>query len=217
MAPLKAVLFDFDGTLVDTTDLIYQSMRHATGEILGHDLSRETLMQNVGQPLPRQMELLDADRATDLLESYRTFNDANHEKYIASFPEVETALGRLSAAGLGVAVVTSKRRHSVELALDSFPALRGLTDHFVTMEDTTEHKPRPEPLLKGLELLGGVPPESAAYVGDAPFDIMAARGANVLAVGVSWGAFTADALRVTEPDHLSEDLNGAVDWLLTKV
>ncbi len=85
------------------------------------------------------------------------------------------------------------------------------------MEDTTEHKPRPEPLLKGLELLGGVHPENAAYVGDAPFDIMAARGAGVLAVGVSWGAFTEDSLRVTEPDHLSEDLNGAVDWLLGKV
>ena len=216
MAPLKAVLFDFDGTLVDTTNLIYQSMRHATGEILGQDLSRETLMQNVGQPLPRQMELLDPDRAADLLESYRTFNDANHERYIASFPEVEAALGRLRSAGLGVAVVTSKRRHSVELALDSFPALRGLADHFVTMEDTTEHKPRPEPLLKGLELLGDIPPESAAYVGDAPFDIMAARGANVLAVAVSWGAFTAESLRVTEPDHLSENLNGAVDWLLSR-
>ena len=217
MAPLKAVLFDFDGTLVDTTNLIYQSMRHATGEILGRELSRETLMQNVGQPLPRQMELLDPDRAADLLESYRTFNDANHERYIAFFPEVEEALGRLRSAGLGIAVVTSKRRHSVELALDSFPALRGLVDHFVTMEDTTEHKPRPEPLLKGLELLGDVAPESAAYVGDAPFDVMAARGAKVLAVAVSWGAFTADSLAVTEPDHLSEDLNGAVDWLLTKV
>ena len=217
MAPLKAALFDFDGTLVDTTNLIYQSMRYATGEILGRELSRETLMQNVGQPLPKQMEILDPERAADLLKSYRTFNDANHEKYIASFPEVETALQRLRDAGLGVAVVTSKRRPSVELALDSFPALRGLVDFFVTMEDTTEHKPRPEPLLKGLELLGGVPPENAAYVGDAPFDVMAARGAGVSAVAVSWGAFTEDSLRVTEPDHLSEDLNGAVDWLLGKV
>lgn len=217
MAPLKAVLFDFDGTLVDTTNLIYQSMRHATGEVLGRELPRETLMQNVGQPLPKQMEILDPERATDLLLSYRTFNDANHEKYIAAFPEVETALQRLRrGAGLGVAVVTSKRRPSVELALDSFPALRGLVDFFVTMEDTTEHKPRPEPLLRGLELLGDIPPENAAYVGDAPFDIMAARAAGVLAVGVSWGAFTEDALRITEPDHLSEDLDGAVDWLLAR-
>ena len=216
MAPLKAVLFDFDGTLVDTTNLIYQSMRHATGEILGRELPRETLMRNVGQPLPKQMELLDPERVADLLESYRVFNDANHEKYIASFPEVETALERLRGAGLGVAVVTSKRRHSVELALDSFPALRDLVDFFVTMEDTTEHKPRPEPLLKGLEMLGDVPPEKAAYVGDAPFDVMAARGAGVAAVAVSWGAFSEDALSVTEPDHLSEDLNGVVDWLLKK-
>ena len=168
MAPLKAVLFDFDGTLVDTTNLIYQSMRHATGEVLGRDLPRETLMQNVGQPLPKQMELLDADHAAALLASYRTFNDANHERYIAAFPEVETALGRLRDAGLGVAVVTSKRRPSVELALDSFPALRGLVDHFVTMEDTTEHKPRPEPLLKGLELLGGAPPRTPPTSGTPP-------------------------------------------------
>ena len=216
MESLEAVLFDFDGTLVDTTNLIYQSMRHATGEVLGRELPRETLMQNVGQPLPKQMEILDPERAADLLDSYRIFNDANHEKYIASFPEVESALERLRQTGLGVAVVTSKRRHSVELALDSFPALRGLVDHFVTMEDTTEHKPRPEPLLKGLELLGGIPPENAAYVGDAPFDVMAARAARVLAVAVSWGAFAEEALRVTEPDHLSGDLNGAVDWLLAR-
>ncbi|MEJ7871492.1 MAG: HAD hydrolase-like protein, partial [Rubrobacteraceae bacterium] len=59
--PLDAVLFDFDGTIVDTTELIHQSMRRATSEVLGRQLDRETLMANVGQPLPRQMELLDSD------------------------------------------------------------------------------------------------------------------------------------------------------------
>src|SRR5215217_4040069 len=66
---LRAALFDFDGTLVDTTELIYQSMRHATGEILGKDLPREILLANVGQPLPRQMELIDAERAAPLLRT----------------------------------------------------------------------------------------------------------------------------------------------------
>jgi pyrophosphatase PpaX len=82
------------------------------------------------------------------------------------------------------------------------------------MEDTAEHKPLPAPLLKGLELLGEVRPESAAYVGDAPFDVAAAHAAGVMSVAVSWGAFTAEALRAAEPDHLFEDLDSAVDFLL---
>jgi pyrophosphatase PpaX len=211
---LRAVLFDFDGTLVDTTDLIYQSMRHASGEVLGREISREVLMANVGQPLPRQMELLSAEHAEALLDSYRLHNEENHDALIKEFPGVEKALGRLRAAGVGVAVVTSKRRFSVEMALKSFPGLGEVVDQWVTMEDTEQHKPRPEPLLKGLELLGDIPREEAAYVGDSPFDVAAARAAGVASVAVSWGAFTEEALRAAEPDHLAPDIDSAVAVLL---
>ena len=212
--PLEAVLFDFDGTLVDTMELIHQSMRHATGEVLGREMPREQLMANVGQPLPVQMEAFDPEKVIELLESYRLYNEEHHEVLIRSYPDVAASLARLQKSGLRLGVVTSKRRPSVEMALNSFPALREVTDVFVTMEDTNEHKPRPEPLLKGLEKLGNVPPENAAYVGDAPFDVAAARAAGTRAIAVSWGAFTADALREAEPDHLAEDLDGAVDHLL---
>ena len=214
---LKAVLFDFDGTIVDTTELIYESMRRATGEVLGRELGRETLMANVGQPLPRQMELLadgQPEKTKELLEVYLHHNQELHEGLIREFPNVGTSLARLRDAGLRLAVVTSKRRFSVEMALDSFPDLRDVFDVFVTMEDTSEHKPLPAPLLKGLELLGDVSPERAAYVGDAPFDVAAARAAGVTSVAVSWGAFTAEALRAAGPDHLFEDLDSAVDFLL---
>ncbi len=211
---LKAALFDFDGTLVDTTELIFQSMNHAVIEVLGEERAREELMANVGQPLPAQMKVLDAEHADELLETYRLYNDANHETFIASFPGVDESLSRLRGAGIKVVVVTSKRRHSVGLALGSFPKLREAVDRFVTMEDTTEHKPRPEPLLKGLELLGGVPREKAAYVGDSPFDIEAAKAADISSIGVSWGAFTEEAIRAANPDHLVGDLDSAVDLLL---
>ncbi len=189
-------------------------MNHAVMEVLGEERTREELMANVGQPLPAQMKILDAERADELLETYRLHNDENHETYVASFPGVEESLARLREAGIKIAVVTSKRRHSVGLALDSFPKLREVVDLFVTMEDTTEHKPRPEPLLKGLELLGNVPRENAAYVGDSPFDIEAAKAAGLASVGVSWGAFTEDSLRAAAPDHLVSDLDEAVDVLL---
>jgi pyrophosphatase PpaX len=211
---LKAALFDFDGTLVDTTELIYQSMRHAAGEILGREIPRETLMANVGQPLPRQMELLDAERAEALLESYRLHNEEHHDSLIEEFPGVESNLDRLRAGGVRVAVVTSKRRPSVKMALESFPGLGDVVDRFVTMEDTAEHKPHPAPLLKGLEFLGGVPPEQAAYVGDSPFDVAAAGAAGITSVAVSWGAFSGDTLRSAEPHYLVPDLDSAVDLLL---
>jgi pyrophosphatase PpaX len=212
---LRAALFDFDGTLVDTTDLIYRSMRHAAGEVLGREISREVLMANVGQPLPRQMELLSAEHAEALLDSYRLHNEENHDALIKEFPGVEDSLARLRSAGIKVAVVTSKRRFSVDMALKTFPGLGDVVDQWITMEDTTEHKPRPEPLLKGLELLGNVPREQAAYVGDSPFDIAAAKAAGVKSVAVSWGAFSEDALRAAEPDHLVPDLDAAVDILLS--
>jgi pyrophosphatase PpaX len=211
---LKAALFDFDGTLVDTTELIYQSLRHAAGEVLGREIPRETLMANVGQPLPRQMELIDAERAEALLESYRLHNDEHHDVLIGEFPGVERNLARLRAGGLRVAVVTSKRRFSVTMALESFPGLGEVVDRFVTMEDTAEHKPHPAPLLKGLEFLGNVPPEEAAYVGDSPFDVAAAKAAGITSVAVSWGAFSEDTLRSAEPDHLVEDIDSAVNVLL---
>ncbi len=214
---LKAILFDFDGTIVDTTELIHESMRRATGEVLGRELSRETLMANVGQPLPRQMELLadgQPEKTAELLEVYLHHNEELHEGLIREFPNVGISLARLRDAGLRLAVVTSKRRFSVEMALDSFPELRDVFEVFVTLEDTAEHKPLPAPLLKGLELLGDVSAERAAYVGDAPFDVAAAHAAGVMSVAVSWGAFTAEALHAAGPDHLVKDLHSAIDFLL---
>jgi pyrophosphatase PpaX len=213
---LKAALFDFDGTLVDTTEMIYQGMRHAASTVLGReDIPRETLLANVGQPLPRQMELMDAEKAEPLLEAYRHHHEENHDALIREFPQVAVALSRLQSAGIKVAVVTSKRRVSVEMALNSFPDLRDVVDRFVTMEDTREHKPHPEPLWRGLELAGGFPREEAAYVGDSPFDVEAAKAAGLTSVAVSWGAFSEDRLREAEPDHLVPDLASAVDVLLS--
>ncbi len=211
-----AALFDFDGTLVDTTEMIHQSMRHAATQVLGRDdIPRETLLANVGQPLPRQMELIDAEKAELLLEAYRSHHEQHHDALIGEFPGVEESLSRLRPAGIKVAVVTSKRRPSVEMALKNFPGLRDVVDRFVTLEDTTQHKPNPEPLLRGLELLGGIPKERAAYVGDSPFDVQAAKAAGLTSVAVSWGAFSEDRLREAEPDHLVPDIKSAVDVLLT--
>lgn len=211
---LRYALFDFDGTLVDTIELIHQSMKHATSSVLGREFPRATLLANVGQPLPAQMLEFDPDRVDELMESYRAYNDEAHETYIKSYPDIPASLKRLKDAGVEIAVVTSKRRHSVELALTSFPELKEAVDRFVTLEDTKKHKPDPEPLLRGLEMLGGSDPKEAAYVGDAPFDVNAAKAAGMRSVAVSWGAFEWDVLEKSDPDHLTKNVDGAVDYLL---
>src|SRR4029453_5618565 len=115
-------------------------MRHATGEVLGREISRDVLMANVGQPLPRQMELLSAEHAEALLDSYRLHNEENHDALIKEFPGVGGSLARLKAAGVRVGVVTSKRRFSVDMALKNFPDLGAFGDQGVTREDNTDHK-----------------------------------------------------------------------------
>jgi pyrophosphatase PpaX len=160
------------------------------------------------------MEVLDAEKAELLLEAYRAHHEEHHDALIGEFPGVDEALARLRTAGVRVVVVTSKRRRSVEMALEKFPGLDLVVDRFVTMEDTERHKPDPEPLLKGLELMGGIPKEQAAYVGDSPFDVQAAKAAGLRSVAVSWGAFSEDTLREAEPDHLVSDIDAAVDVLL---
>jgi pyrophosphatase PpaX len=94
-------------------------------------------------------------------------------------------LDELRAEGRRLAIVTAKRRKTVDLAFAVLP-LERYFDAVVTSESTARHKPHPDPVLVALELLGSRP-EEAAFVGDSPYDVGAAKAAGVFAVAVSWG------------------------------
>ncbi len=198
MKGFDPVIFDLDGTLVDTVALIRASFRHASREVLGEALPDDVLMAGVGQPLMTQMRELAPDRAQELYDAYRAHNHRVHDDMIATFDGIEAALGRLRAAQRRLAIVTSK---SAETTAMAFRAV-GLREHFdvvVTLSDTTEHKPSPAPVLLALERLGAGP-ERAVYVGDAPVDVAAGRAAGLTTVAVLWGAFPAAALAAAAPD-----------------
>lgn len=193
MPRFGTVLFDLDGTVVDTRELIRQSHRHAVTTVLGRDMPDDELLANVGRPLVEQMAAFDADRADDLLQAQRAWNHAHTAELIAPYPGVDQLLADLKAAGCRTGVVTSKAGPTVQLAFDALPQVAQHIDVLVAVEDTPVHKPAPDPVLRGLQLLGAAP-DDACYVGDAPFDIASGRGAGVTTVGVTWGFFPRDAI-----------------------
>jgi pyrophosphatase PpaX len=179
------VLFDLDGTVVDSGGIILASMRHATRTVLERDISDRELMATVGGPgLEAQMHAFAPDRVEELVRVYREHNEPLHAE-LECCAGMDDVLVRLKEEGRRLGIVSAKRRLTVELAFARVP-LAHLFDVVVGGDETERQKPEPDPLLLALERLGAEPAD-AAYVGDSPFDMTAARAAGLYAVGVSWG------------------------------
>jgi pyrophosphatase PpaX len=194
------VLFDLDGTLIDSGPIILASMQHAVRTVLGREIPPEELGMTIGgQGIVAQMQAIDEEHADELLEAYKRHNDGLHET-LEAFDELLALLPGLVGEGRKLGIVTAKRHRTVGLALDRFPLLASSFDVVVAYEDTDRHKPDPEPVLLAVERLGGAPAD-AAYVGDSPFDIGAAKAAGVFAIAVGWGGIHPDErLLAEEPD-----------------
>ena len=206
------VLFDLDGTLVDSGAMILASFRHATRTILEREFTDAELLAAVGgTTLHDQMRAFDADRVEELVRTYRDHNQPLHAGLQACDGVLEL-LEQLRADGRRLGIVTSKRRKGIDLAFDALP-LEPYFDVVVTTDDTVRHKPHADPLLEAAERLG-VQPEICAYVGDAPFDIAAAKAAGMAAIAVTWGGIhSVERLLEEEPDAVA----GAPDELYRRL
>jgi pyrophosphatase PpaX len=197
----RTILFDLDGTLIDTIELIQRSFWH-TLESHGHAAAgRDFWRRGIGRPLEVQFGLLSRDEVeiTAMVRTYRSFNASLHDELVAPYPGVIAALEALRAAGLRLGVVTSKVR---EMALHGLRHTRldSFFDVLVCADEVTRPKPHPEPVSLALRRLQ-VAADRAWFVGDSPFDLACGRAAGVATAAVTWGAGERAELQAEMPDR----------------
>jgi pyrophosphatase PpaX len=197
------VLFDLDGTLIDSGPMILASVKHAARTVLGREVPDEQVLAAVGGPgLVEQMRALDETRVDELVRTYREHNEPLHAE-LRPCDGVEGLLETLHAEGRRLGVVSAKLSRTIQLAFDVLP-IAHYFEVVVGSDATERRKPDPDPILHALELLGARP-EEAAYVGDSPYDVRAAKAARVHAVAVTWGRIhSRERLAAEDPDALVE-------------
>jgi len=190
----SAVLFDLDGTLIDSIELIYRSVEHALSVHRKDAVTRDRILASIGIPLRTHLRryALDDAEADAMVQTYREWNAAHHDELVRPYAGIHAALDRLSERGVAMAVVTSKSAPAASQGL-THCGLAGYFELVVGPEQTTRHKPDPDPLWHACEQLA-VTPDAAAYVGDSVHDMTAARAGGLHAVGAGWGPFAANDL-----------------------
>ena len=191
-----SILFDFDGTLANTNGLVMGSWKHAFRVLRNIEQSEDVIKKTFGEPLGVSMQKFFPEvPVEEAIEIYRSHQKDIFEELIEPFPGMVELIKGLKARSYKVAITTSRLGNSTMVGLRKF-GLDDVFDVIVTANDTTKHKPDPEPVLITLEKLGAKS-EEALMIGDSMFDIKCAHNAGVKAVLVGW------AEAVTE-----EDLNG---------
>ena len=198
--PLTTFLFDLDGTLIDSIDLILRSYRHTMRVHRGVAPPDEEWLRGLGTPTAVQFRSFSDDlvEIEAMVATYRTYTRAHHDDLVREYPGVPEAVRAIKAAGASLGVVTSKIRSGAERGL-LVGGYGGLFDVIVAADDVERTKPDPQPVHRALERLGATP-ETAVFVGDATYDLIAGRAAGVKTAAALWGPFTREVLAPHDPD-----------------
>lgn len=201
----KAVLFDLDGTVLDTSDLIISAFRHTFQKHCNRELTPLEIHAFFGKTLRSAIEHFAPDKVEESIQSFREFNLVHHDQMTKIFSGVTETIQSLHEAGIMTVIVTSKTKKT---------ALRGLKlfnlDHYfpiiIGSDQCQNHKPHPEPIQKALFQLE-MKPEECLMVGDSPFDLISARRAGVKTVAVRWTRVSWKTILHEVPDFTLENMH----------
>ena len=200
MAKPRIILFDLDGTLIDSVRLILDSYHHT---LRAHGLPARTdedWLRGLGTPLTVQFADCGPDPETlkALIATYRSYNLEHHDRMVTVYPGVVDAVQAIRSAGVRTGLVTSKNRSGALRGL-GVAGLETMMDVLVCADEVTNPKPHPEPVEKAVKMLGGIAQETI-YVGDSIHDMQSGRAAGVLTAAALWGPFGRSHLDEASPD-----------------
>lgn len=205
MQHYDTVLFDLDGTIIDTNELIIHSILHVWNSRFQEPLPKDTIIRHMGRTIREQFQAFTGeDDVDEYIAAYRSFNAQMHDDYVKPFPYVREVMHALKASGVKIGAVTTKMRATTQRSL-AYCGLDKYFDCLVTVDDVQHPKPHPEPVLKALEQLRA-DRARALMVGDSPFDIQAAHEAGVRSVAVGWSLKGEDELRRFAPHMFIRDM-----------
>ncbi len=207
MKQYSAYLFDADGTLFDTTELIYQCFCYTCKEFGNLDVTREQVFANIGIPLRPQLEHflgpLSPEKEEVVVKAHMDFQLAIYKEHLAIFPGVQKTLEMLKNRGAQCAIVTSRKQFTLTLYLKQ----TGIYDYFdalITPELTQKHKPEPEPTFEACKQVQCSPQESL-FIGDAVFDIQSGQSAGTDTAFVTWSQIPVSSLPI-KPTYIIDSM-----------
>ncbi len=204
MNKFNCILFDLDGTLIDTTPLILESFRHTFFHHFKEQVPDDELYGYLGIPLRHPFEAKYPEMTEVLVKTYREYNELKHDGYVSVFIGINEVLEKCRQKGVKLGVVTSKRRELAMRGMELF-GLNKYMDVFVGYEDTTIHKPYGEPILKAIRDLELNDKSKVLYVGDSSHDILCAKDAGVRSAAVTgWSYISREELLAASPDFCLE-------------
>ncbi|MDC3412264.1 pyrophosphatase PpaX [Aquibacillus sp. 3ASR75-11] len=208
---IRTILFDLDGTLIDTNELIIASFEHTLAIHTDRSYAREEIVEFIGPPLKDSFETINANQVDQMIETYREHNLSHHDDYVTAYPTVVETIYALKQAGYKLGVVTTKMRKTVNMGLQ-LTGLQKAFDVVITLDDVTHAKPHPEPILTALTALDGNA-ASTIMVGDNYHDIEAGQNAGTRTAGVAWSIKGKSKLESYKPDYMLEQMSDLITLL----
>jgi len=206
---IDTILFDLDGTLIDTNYLIINSFLHTLDRYYPNKYTRDDVLPFMGPTLAETFGSISPENMDEMIRTYRAFNLANHDMLVKEFTGVFETVRTLKESGYKIGIVTTKM-HDVVLKGMKLAKLDQFFDVVVALDHVSNAKPDPEPILLALEQLGSKP-ETAIMVGDNYHDILAGQNAGTKTAGVAWTAKGRDYLEKFEPDFMLESMADILD------